>query len=137
MRKEVAVLINVAAFGGAIVPVAIGQPNPCDLPVTESVKRHASDGAADEVTVEDLATSAGINSVFMSDGAGGIVGKSDSCRIFTGSYTGDGATSKVITCPGAGSFLRWADSNPAGGGRPFRAFRPTVANLGRGGIDPL
>jgi hypothetical protein len=29
--------------------------------------------------------------------------QTDNCRIFTGSYTGDGATSQVITCPGAGS----------------------------------
>jgi hypothetical protein len=36
------------------------------------------------------------------DGSGVTV-QSDNCRIFTGSYTGDGAISQVITCPGAGS----------------------------------
>lgn len=36
------------------------------------------------------------------DGSGVTV-QSDNCRIFTGTYTGDGTTSQVITCPGAGS----------------------------------
>ena len=36
------------------------------------------------------------------DGSGVTV-QSDNCRIFTGTYTGDGAISQVITCPGAGS----------------------------------
>ena len=40
--------------------------------------------------------------VITSDGSG-ITVKSDNCRIFTGTYTGDGTESQAITCAGAGS----------------------------------
>ena len=62
-----------------------------------------SDGAGDEIVVENLATALGANAILMGDGLGGLTSGSDNCRIFTGTYTGDGATSQVITCPGAGA----------------------------------
>jgi len=50
--------------------------------------------------IEQLPSSS--SGVVTADGSGVEV-KSDNCRIFTGTYTGDGTASQVITCAGAGS----------------------------------
>ena len=67
--------------------------------------------------IEQLPSSS--EGIITADGDGVTV-KTDNCRIFTGTYTGDGATSQVITCPGAGSsstirYLRIWQRQPSSG----------------------
>ena len=54
--------------------------------------------ASDTINVEHLGS--GLDGVVTVTGSGVAI-QSDNCRIFTSIYTGDGATSQVITLPGA------------------------------------
>jgi hypothetical protein len=81
-----------------------------------SLQRSVAPGYKNPAIEQLPASSEGVVTV----NGSGVEIQSDNCRIFTGSYTGDGSTSQAITCPGAGSsatirYLRIWQRQPSSG----------------------